>query len=259
MPSKKKQSDETQGAPLWVVTYGDMMSLLLCFFVLLLSFSTISEDAFNQALMSLQGAFGVFERYDGVLSTIPRQPRETVASLERMARELQRQMQVLAKETDVKIEFDEEAGLKISLPNAILFGSGSAELRPEAYPVLDELADVLKDLPDAFIEVRGHTDGRPLARQDRLHDNHDLSYRRADAVTRRLNEFGGIPINQFEIVACGPSQPIATNDTLEGREANRRVEIQVRGAFNRAKVEALRKEAQTLMRATDRPGEEESP
>jgi len=229
-----------------------MMSLLLCFFVLLLSFSTISEEAFNQALASLQGALGVLDRLDGIVGPVPRRPREAREALERLARQMQRQMQVIAKETDVKIEFDKEGGLKISLPGKVLFESSSADLKAEAYPVLDELAEVLKDVPDAFIEVRGHTDGRPLVQATRYRDNYELSFRRADAVTRRLHEFGGIPLNQFEIVACGPSRPVATNDTEEGREANRRVEVHVRGAFNRSKLEELKRRADTLQKRTDR-------
>ena len=251
---KKKRGDEIAGAPGWMVTYGDMMSLLLCFFVLLLSFSTISEEAFNKALMSLQGAFGVLDRFDSIVNPVPRRPKKTEEAVEQLARRLRREMQVMAKDTDVKIEFDEEGGLKISLPNKILFESARAELRAEAYPVLNELAEVLKDVPDSFVEVRGHTDARPLTRTPQYRDNYDLSYARADAVTRRLNESGGIPLDQFEIVSCGSSQPIATNTTPEGQQANRRVEVYVRGAFNRGRIEQLRREAEALSRRGDDQG-----
>lgn len=242
---RSKREDKVE-VPGWIVTYGDMMSLLLCFFVLLLSFSTISEEAFNEALASLQGAFGVLEKYDGIISPVPRRPRKTTADIERMARELQRQMQVLDKDTDVEVRFDEEGGLKISLPSNILFESASATLKPQAYPVLNELAEVLKDVADAFIEVRGHTDDRPLAGHGRYRDNYELSYKRAEAIWRRLTEVGGVASHRFEIVACGPSQPVSTNDTQEGRQANRRVEIYVRGAFNRGRIEELRDKAESL-------------
>jgi len=257
--ARKKKADQGPTVPGWVVTYGDMMSLLLCFFVLLLSFSTISEEAFNKAFMSLQGAFGVLDRFDGLINPVPRRPRKTQEEVERMARKLQRQMQVLAKDSDVTIEFDEEGGLKISLPSEILFESASAALRPGAYTVLNELAEVLKDVPESFIEVRGHTDARPLAYSTNYRDNYDLSYMRADAVARRLNVFGGIPLNQFEIVACGPSQPMATNLTPEGQQANRRVEIYVRGAFNRGKMAELRKKANVLSRDSSRQSEVPAP
>ncbi len=240
---RQKKDDEGPSAPGWMVTYGDMMSLLLCFFVLLLSFSTISEEAFNKALMSLQGAFGVLNRFDALVNPVPRRPKRVPESIERVARELQREMQIEAKDTDVEIDFDKEGGLRISLPSEILFESGSAELRPQAYDVLDEIGAVLRDVPDSFIQVRGHTDSRPMTSSTAYRDNHHLSYARADAVTRRLNRFGKVPMDQFEIVACGPTQPVATNTTPEGRRANRRVEIYVRGAFNRRRIEEMRERA----------------
>lgn len=224
------------------------MSLLLCFFVLLLSFSTISEEAFNEALASLQDALGVLDMHSGIVNPIPRRAEKNAQDIQETARQFQQHMQVLDKDSDVKVRFDDEGGLKISLPNDILFEAANAALRPEAYPVLNGLAEVLKDVPNAFIEVRGHTDGRPVAQGSLFRDNYDLSYKRAEAVWRRLTEVGGLPFDQFEVVACGPSQPIATNDTPEGRQANRRVDIFVRGAFNRDKIEEWRDKAESLTR-----------
>ncbi|HOZ47416.1 MAG TPA: flagellar motor protein MotB [Candidatus Hydrogenedentes bacterium] len=252
MARPRRKEEAPSGAPAWMVTYGDMMGLLLCFFVLLLSFSTVSEEAFNQALASLKGALGVLDLNDSLINPLPRRPTQSAEDIEEMARELQREMQVRAKDQDVKIEFDEDGGLKITLPSSILFDVGGAVLRPEAAVVLDEVGEVLRDVPDAFIEVRGHTDGLALTRRsDQFRDNYDLSYRRADAVTRRLNETARIPLEQFEIVACGPGQPVATNDTPEGRQANRRVEIHVRGAFNRGKIDELRERAARLNEQTE--------
>jgi len=246
MAREKKQSSEPPGAPGWLVTYGDMMSLLLCFFVLLLSFSTISEEDFNQAMGSLQGALGVLPRFSGVLESMQIQSRQARNKMEEAARRLRRQLQVVGKEQDVKIEYDALGGLKISLPSAVLFDSGSATLRPEAYPVLQDVAEVLGDMPDTFIEVRGHTDTATLINAVRFRDNYDLSYFRADAVARQLNLFGAVPMEQFEIIACGPSQPLATNNTEEGRRANRRVEIYVRGLVDRSRMESLREEMRSL-------------
>ena len=256
---RQKKKDEGAEIPGWVVTYGDMMSLLLCFFVLLLSFSTISEEAFNQALMSLQGAFGVLPRFDSLFNPVPRQPKEAQEAMERMARKLKRQMQVMGKDTDIDVQFDLEGGLKINLPNKILFESGNANLKPDAYAILNEVAEVLRDVPDSFIEVRGHTDARPMSRSTEYRDNYDLSYGRADAVVRRLNTFGNIPMNQFEIVACGPSRPIATNTTADGQRANRRVEIFVRGAFNRDRIEEWRNKVDAMEEAEETQNEETLP
>ena len=246
MAARKKKGDDEAGAPAWIVTFSDLMSLLLTFFVLLLSFSTISENEFNEAMMSLQGAFGVLTRNTSVVAVAPRPARQASSELARTARMLRRQLQIVGKEKQVKIEFDAQGGLKITLPDAILFGPGSDELQPEAFPVLQDLGETLAQLPDAFIEVRGHTDASPVGATGRFRDNYDLSYYRAYAVASRLNSLGGVPLDQFEIVALGSSQPIATNDTVTGQIANRRVEIVVRGLVSKDTIESLSDRYQNL-------------
>ncbi len=235
-----KQDQRRGGAPAWMVTYGDLMSLLLTFFVLLLSFSSITEEKFEEALLSLRDALGIMPQSLSIVSieqeaqTHPRPPR----SIERVAREMQRRLQVLGRDHDVDLEYD-EGGIKVNLPSQILFESARAEVRPEAYDVLDTLAEVLEDLPDSTFEVRGHTDSRPLLSSAVFEDNHDLSYGRAKSVTTYLTEMGGVPLEQFEIVALGPAQPVASNETEEGRLRNRRVELQIRGEFEETELEEL--------------------
>lgn len=240
MARQKKQKQGEEGAPGWVVTYGDMMSLLLTFFILLLSFSTISQDEFQKAMGSLKGALGVLPKSNGIISLNLRVQRNRKEEMQTAARKLAEQLQIEGKEKQVKIEFDATGGLKISLPSAILFDAGSATLKPESASVLEHVAEVLGQLPDTFIEVRGHTDNQSLTDTVRYRDNYELSYFRADAVTRQLTISGRVPINQFEIVACGPSQPLASNTTEEGRRANRRVEIFVRGLVDKSKMDSLR-------------------
>ncbi len=238
---KKKPAAEEGGAPGWMVTYGDMMSLLLTFFVLLLSFSTISQEDFEKAMMSLQGALGILPQYRTMvqINPIPKFSKETAEAIERLARELRRRLQVLGKEDEVDIKYDKQGGLKISLPSQILFDTAQASVKQEAYPFLADLAGLLADIPNAFVEIRGHTDSRPLISSARYRDNYDLSYARADAVTRYVVNTSGMPIERFEIIACGPGQPVATNDTPEGQQANRRVEIYIRGQLGEATTQTL--------------------
>lgn len=239
MAKREKKGGGDEGAPGWIVTFSDLMSLLLTFFVLLLSFSTIQEEDFNEAMMSLQGALGVLPQFSSVVSPMQRSQRRTTTESERAARQLRRMLQVKGLERQVKIEYDAKGGLKISLPNSILFGVGSAVLSADAYPLLEDVAEVLGEMPQTFIEVRGHTDSSPLTTTTQFRDNYDLSYYRSHAVAERLRSGGGIPEEQFEIVACGPSQPIAPNDTEEGRVTNRRVELYVRGLVDRSLVRGL--------------------
>jgi chemotaxis protein MotB len=150
-------------------------------------------------------------------------------SVEKAAREIRNRMQVLGLAAGVDITFDEEGGLLISLPSAILFDFGKADLRPEAYEVINQLASSLSSIEGVFMEVRGHTDNVPLGPQSPFGDNYDLSYHRSKNVMVQLTGPGGIAERNCEVVACGPSQPVADNNTEEGRQTNRRVELYVRG------------------------------
>ena len=236
---KSKCKCPPPGAPAWLATFADLMSLLLTFFVLLLSFSTISDDKFNQALLSLEGGFRPFPRASGFVAPVPRPPKKDSQEAEQAARKIRRLLQVRGLERKVKVEFDALGGIKLNLPASLLFEPGEAALRPDALPLIREIADVLAELPESFFEVQGHTDARPLANALRFRDNYDLSYERAHSVTEQMVVTGGLSVNQFEIHAMGASQPLATNDTEEGRAANRRVEIYVRGLLDKNKLNRL--------------------
>jgi chemotaxis protein MotB len=244
--AKGKEKECEEGAPGWIVTFSDLMSLLLTFFILLLSFSTISEEEFNEAMMSLHGALGVMPRMTSVISVAPKRPRRPSEEQETTARRMQRNMQIQGKKDDVKISYDALGGIKINLPAEMLFGPGGVTLLPEAAPVLRDLAEIIGEMPETFVEVRGHTDSQNLSSSSLYNDNAALSFGRADTVADTLALYGRIPEEQFERVACGPSQPVASNDTAQGRAANRRVEIFVRGLVDKAKIEMLQSGFESL-------------
>ena len=247
----KKNECPPPGAPGWMATFADLMSLLLTFFVLLLSFSTISDDKFNQALMSLEGGFKPFPKSAGFITLIPKPPKNQNEEAAQVARRLKRRLQVRGLERKVKVEYDALGGVKINLPSSLLFEASQSTLRPAALPIIQDIAEVLGELPESFFEVQGHTDSRPLSNAIQFRDNYDLSYQRAHSVTEQLVATGGISVNQFEIHAIGAGQPIATNSTEEGRSANRRVEIYVRGLLDKQKLNTLLQGMET-----DEPEEE---
>lgn len=240
--AKSKKDDSAPGAPLWMITYGDLMSLLLTFFVLLLSFATMDKPReLQEAIISIRGAFGVMpaEMTQLRVNPSPMRIRRPNKESEDAARRIQRGLQVMGLQNDVKVKYDAEGGLKITLPSQILYEPGQTRLRPEVYPMLEDIGNLLAEMPETFFEVRGHTDDTGLSLDTLFRDNLDLSYARADAVVRFLNETSGIPMNLFEIIACGSGQPVATNTTVEGQRANRRVEIFVRGLLSRSRAEEL--------------------
>ena len=134
-------------------------------------------------------------------------------------------------ESDVEkgnLKLQEAQGrLTVSVLDKIVFAPGGLEISPEGRVVLKKLANLLKGLTGKRIQVEGHTDAlpvRPMADR-RYRDNWELSTLRASAVVRFLQEAGGVDPTLLSAVGHGPFQPVATNETPEGRRKNRRIEI----------------------------------
>ncbi len=225
-----------------MVTYGDLMGLLLTFFVLIVSFSSIDKNKITEVFGSVQGAFGVMPQNQTVRQLsqnfVP-MPQRVPRSIERVAREFRNRLQVLGIEDGVGIKYRGDGGLEINLPNQVLFDFGRADLKPEAFEILNQLASSLGEVPGIFVEIRGHTDNIPVSGGGAFADNYDLSYQRAKNVMLQMSGPGGLEAAECEIIACGPSQPIADNGTEEGRSANRRVQISVRGDFTKESTEQV--------------------
>jgi chemotaxis protein MotB len=110
----------------------------------------------------------------------------------------------------------------VDLPSGVLFDSARAELKPEGLSTLAEVATVLRDIANREFQVAGHTDNVPIS--GRFHDNWDLSTARAVTVTQYLVS-RGVPANRLSAAGYADTQPVASNDTAEGRQQNRRIEI----------------------------------
>lgn len=231
------RTDQNQaGAPPWMVTFADMMGLLLAFFILIVSFSSIEKNKITEAVRSVQGALGVMPQNQTIRQlsqSVIQMPQRVPRSIERVAREFRTRLQVLGVEDGVSIKYSGDGGLEIDLPNNVLFDFGRADLKPDAYEILNQLASSLSTIPGIFVEIRGHTDNIPVSGDSAFSDNYDLSYQRAKNVMVQMSAPGGLQQSACEVIACGPSQPISSNDTEEGRAANRRVQIQVRGDFSK--------------------------
>jgi chemotaxis protein MotB len=106
------------------------------------------------------------------------------------------------------------------------FGSGSAELTPQARAIMNQIAAVNKD-GSSRINVSGHTDDVPMTFGARYRDNWDLAAARASSVVQALEKTGNIPADRMQAVSFGESKPVAPNDTAEGRDKNRRIEIEI--------------------------------
>jgi len=225
---KKKCPEEKKGgAPGWMVTYGDMMSLLLTFFVLLVSMSSIQESKFKQALGSLLGALGVmkFDRSTIEFDRLPI-PNRYKKELERLRNEIRlfkNYLKIHALESAVSVQ-ETDGGMLIRLTGPVLFQSGSAEISSKGEDILKVVAKVLQTT-SAPVRIEGHTDNIPV-RHGRYSSNWELSTARAVSVLRFLNG-NGIPGTRLSAAGYGEFKPIVPNDTPDNRRLNRRVEIYV--------------------------------
>jgi chemotaxis protein MotB len=224
-PPEKKQKCES-GAPKWMTTFSDLMSLLLCFFVLLLSFSEMDVARFKEVAGSLKMAFGVqrkeivFQLPKGLdIITTEFPPQFTVEELlERIKAAVK--LELIKGEIQIETLKDK---IILRFKDDLLFAKGSAELNPRAKALLLKLGEVLS-LFDGDIVVAGHTDDLPI-RSKKFRSNWDLSAARAVSVVDFLLAHKFVLPRHIMAVGYGPSRPLYPNDSEKHRAANRRVEI----------------------------------
>jgi len=126
-------------------------------------------------------------------------------------------------------------GLVITVVGDVLFDSGKAKVRPQSYAILDKVATVLKDnVPDLNVGIEGHTDNRPI-RHSGWKSNWELSTARSLSVLHYLVEEKGISPERISAIGYGEFRPVSPNDTREGRQLNRRVEIVILPQSTKAK------------------------
>ena len=263
--ARKKKHEEHVNAEAWAIPYGDLVTLLFALFTVMYAMSSVNEGKFRVLSDSLIAAFhgapksiqpvNIGDRQPGKggekplvgvqptafikvrdpkagenadqaprdpnAATPAQEPNKAPGALIRMERQVQDAMQSLIDAKLVTVR-RESMWLEIEINTDILFPSGAGEFSPQAAPVLDKLADVLKPFPNP-IRVEGHTDNRPIKTAS-FPSNWELSAARAASVVHEFTKAGIDPL-RLEIVGFGEFHPRQSNDTVEGRNANRRVAI----------------------------------
>jgi chemotaxis protein MotB len=230
-PFHKKETVE-EGAPEWVVTFGDLMSLLLCFFVLLLSFSEMDRQKYKLMSGSMAKAFGVQRKRSAMGIPLGNKmvakdfDQETIALdlRESLAREIRKQVEIHLKGMEDLVQVHKEKdNIIIRLMGETTFDSGKAEIRREMGPLLEKIGNMLQETKGNII-IGGHTDNIPV-KGGPYGSNLILSMARAASVAEFLLDKTTLDPYRIATMGFGPYRPLESNDTPEGRRKNRRVEI----------------------------------
>jgi chemotaxis protein MotB len=231
MGRKKKEEEHKAGAPEWLATYGDMMTLLLCFFVLLFASSTIDSQKYKAVVQSLSGSLGVLDSgttvtLEPLINNFPSEnPTDAPSESEELS-EMQEEIQKILEESkldgQVRLEINER-GLLIRFLENVLFDSGKADLKPQAMEIIDKVSDILKDAPRRIL-VEGHTDNVPIS-TFKFPSNWELSTTRAVNVVKYMIDHNGIAAIRLSASGYADQHPISENSSVEGKKNNRRVDM----------------------------------
>ncbi|HXS87838.1 MAG TPA: flagellar motor protein MotD [Steroidobacteraceae bacterium] len=264
---RRHKHEEHANHEAWAIPYGDLITLLLAFFVVMYAMSSVNEGKYRVLSDSLVAAFNgapktlepiqVGEKQMGpgaeLAINIARQPmiesqsRRSIApiamaqlpmppdpagqseELAGVANEVEQSMSDLIDRELVTVRRHGK-WVEVEIKTDILFPSGVATLSPAAEQVLQQLAETLKPFPNA-IRVEGHTDNRPIS-TSAFPSNWELSAARAASVVHLFTRAGMDPA-RLAVIGLGENRPAQSNATAEGRNANRRVLLVILGGSNR--------------------------
>ncbi len=256
--AKRKEDDPPKGAPAWQSTFADLMNLLLCFFVMLFAMSDVDKQKFLELAASFTESYSIFsggaqsigdgvlvsngvsqlnelddymyqmgkaadsETKDDVLEEIEQEQLKESESLAEIIEEILEEESMAAQ---VDVDFTSQY-VSLTLNGALLFDSGSDQIKEDSKPMLDKIGMILKKYGKSIIEIEGHTDNVPIHTSE-FDSNNELSSARALAVFEYLVENADLDPAMVKHSGRGEYVPIADNSTPEGRAQNRRVEIKL--------------------------------
>jgi len=248
--ARRRRHEDHANHEAWAIPYGDLVTLLLAFFVVMYSISSVNTGKYRQLSFSLiqamQGSPDSAQSADGagfgaeanvgvlhlpnpirdsaqdvlinpipLIAEVPARARHMHA----MGEQLTLAMGGLIDKGLVDVRVTEDF-IEVELKSDILFASGVGDVSPAAEPVIAELSKVLRDVPNA-IRVEGHTDDRPI-HSTVFRSNWELSAARAASVVHLLG-LGGVSAARLSVVAHAEQKPVRENESDAGRSANRRV------------------------------------
>ena len=228
---KKRSSEESSNSMGWMVTFSDLITLLLTFFVLLLTMCSLEAGKIEQFQAACTQAMGVLlegkysQVQERIITSSKKRIDEKVIKTDNFLKQYSGLKTILLQENERgNVEFKEmEKGMSIIIRDNFLFRTGRSEINQAGGSVLQKIGNSIKNF-EGTVMVEGHTDNVPIS-SERFPSNWELSTARAVSVVRYLSEVVGADPDKFSAVGYGDTKPKGPNDTPNNRGKNRRVEI----------------------------------
>lgn len=248
MAKKEKNIVVKKGAPEYMNTYGDLVTLLLCFFVLLFASSNIDAEKFKAIAASMSSnpisimedtSVGILDSLGNGIVEMPEvegesdkennEYEEGKAELEKMASDFRTYFAQNNYMEKIDVEQNDQYVI-LNFKDGILFDNGKAELKEEAKNALNIVADELQKYPENDIKIEGHTDNKPI-HTVQYPSNWYLSAARAISVAEYFTNVKNIQPERLSTEGYGEYKPKVPNDTPENMATNRRVEIKISSKY----------------------------
>jgi chemotaxis protein MotB len=228
---RKKREEEHENLERWLITYADLITLLLAFFIMMYVFSKQDAQKYDEVVGHLKtiftggpGSSGQGKDAGPLLFELP--VKIARSADEEVRKKLEAEIQSLADKESIKKNisiFSDERGVVIRILEKALFDEGRAGLKERAKDALGKIAPVVKSI-DNQIRIEGHTDNVPINNHE-FRSNWELSVRRATEVVSYFIEKYDFPPVRVSAVGYAEYRPVVVNDTPENRALNRRIEI----------------------------------
>lgn len=241
-----KKVDDHENSDRWLITYSDLVTLLLVFFIVMFSMSSIENQRFNALVSSLKSSFqgstilqnmgypatdrgqttptAPVQKKPNALSD--KQQKNDTKRLDALYLKLSQYIKDNHLSPDVSLT-DTPRGVQLTFRETILFDLGKADLKPNARPVLKKIGGILNEVSNN-VSIEGYTDNTPFRNShSSIHSNWELSGARAQTVMNYLIQEDRLPPSRFHFVGYGEYRPVVKNDTAAHKAMNRRVNVVV--------------------------------
>jgi len=226
---RKNGADEHENLERWLLTYADLITLLLAFFIMMYTFSKQDAQKYNEVTAHLKSIFsggsGIAKK-GNLEGKLPVDLQMQIGSNAMIEERIKQEFREIADENGLKNNitvFTDARGVVVRIMDKAFYDEGKADLKQGAKNALDKIIPIMKDIKN-HIRIEGHTDNTPISKGE-FKSNWELSVRRATEVVRYIVEKGPIAPDRVSATGYAEYRPIVSNDTAENKALNRRVEI----------------------------------